>query len=203
MVCTMAGNDSSLRQRFSGDRSTRIRALLSLGMVLGVGTLSTMAAWGATATSTSGDFSAGTVNIVASSNSVTAADNITINLSSSAMTSADAVTQSLTVKNAGAFNAAFNITAQSPVSTPSSFAAALKISVYLDSISTGSSCSGTAQKAEVSLVGGGSTATLLANPITLTGTNSRTMCVKMTLVPGTPAGGNLPYTQLNIVGTAV
>jgi hypothetical protein len=27
--------------------------------------------------------------------------------------------------------------------------------------------------------------------------------VKMTLAAGTPGGGNLPYTQLNIAGTAV
>ena len=110
----------------------------SLGMVLGVGTLSTMAAWGATATSTSGDFSAGTVNLVASSTGVTEAKNITIDLSSSAMSSTTAVTQSLTVKNTGSFGASLGITAQSPASTPPGFAAALKISVYLDSTSSGS-----------------------------------------------------------------
>ncbi|MGG7103195.1 hypothetical protein [Rhodococcus sp. 24CO] len=199
----MAGNNSSLLQSFSGARSTRIRALLSLGMVLGVGTLTTMAAWGATATSTSGDFSAGTVNIVASSTDVTEGDNITINLSSSAMTSATAVTQSLTVRNTGTLSTSVNITAQSPVSTPPSFAAALKISAYLGGISTGSSCTGTAQKAELSLVGGGSTTTLLIAPVTLGAGASSTLCVKMTLVAGTPAGGNLPYTQLNIAGSAV
>ncbi len=172
-------------------------------MVLGVGTLSTMAAWGATATSTSGDFSAGTVNLVASSTGVTEAKNITITLSSSAMSSTTAVTQSLTVKNTGSFGASLGITAQSPASTPPSFAAALKISVYLDSTSSGSACSGTAQKAELALVGGGSTAALLASPITLAAGASRILCVKMTLAAGTPGGGNLPYTQLNIAGTAV
>ena len=106
---------------FPEPRSTRIRALLSLGMVLGVGTLSTMAAWGATATSTSGDFSAGTVNLVASSTGVTEAKNITIDLSSSAMSSTTAVTQSLTVKNTGSFGASLGITAQSPASDSAGF----------------------------------------------------------------------------------
>lgn len=44
-------------------RSVRLRAVLALGMVLGLGTVGTLAAWSATTTTTSGDFVTGTVDI--------------------------------------------------------------------------------------------------------------------------------------------
>lgn len=43
--------------------SARLRALLSLGMVLGLGVVGTMAAWSTSATATSGEFTTGTVDI--------------------------------------------------------------------------------------------------------------------------------------------
>lgn len=44
-------------------RSVRVRAALSLGLVLSLGTVGTLAAWSSTATTTSGVFTTGTVNI--------------------------------------------------------------------------------------------------------------------------------------------
>lgn len=44
-------------------RSVRLRAILALGMVLGLGTVGTLAAWSATTTTTSGTFVTGTVDI--------------------------------------------------------------------------------------------------------------------------------------------
>ncbi|MBY6682757.1 hypothetical protein HQ312_17010 [Rhodococcus sp. BP-316] len=44
-------------------RSIRLRALLALGMVLGLGTVGTLAAWSATTTTASGNFVTGTVDI--------------------------------------------------------------------------------------------------------------------------------------------
>ncbi len=44
-------------------RSTRVRAVLSVGIVLGLGTVGTLAAWSATTTTTSGTFTTGNVDL--------------------------------------------------------------------------------------------------------------------------------------------
>ena len=86
--------------------STRLRAVLSIGMVLGIGAVSTMAYWSDSTTVTTGNFSLGSVDLKLNDQ-----DSLTWTaMNQSDMQPGSSKAATLTVKNAGGFNFTYSAT---------------------------------------------------------------------------------------------
>jgi predicted ribosomally synthesized peptide with SipW-like signal peptide len=119
----VSGQRKRRQVAFQASRADKIRAVLALGAVFGLGSVSTLAAWSDTATATSSLFSTGTLDI-----KVNDQDTHTfVNLSMSDMVPGSTKSGSLVVKNAGAMP--FRYTTRAVVSGDSTFGKNLRVSV--------------------------------------------------------------------------
>ncbi|MFC9515177.1 SipW-dependent-type signal peptide-containing protein [Nocardiaceae bacterium NPDC056970] len=166
---------------------SRTRAVASLGIVLGLGAIGTLAAWSDTAVATSGTFSTGSINLQLNGNEGNPTAYAFTTLSKSNMMPNDSVAATLPVQNTG--TVPFNYT-MSAAATASTLAPYLKVTVSTGAVS-GTACSGGTVLANgVALVSGGnvnlvSPARNLANGV------NETLCFQVALdtsVPNTVQG---------------
>lgn len=121
--------------------STRIRAALSLGMVLGLGAVGTLASWSDTATATSGAFVVGSVDM-----KVNGADSYAfVTLGMTDMTPGASKAAMLPVSNTGSLA----VTYVGKVSSPGVLAPYLRVSVRSGGSATNTSSTGTCSSTTV------------------------------------------------------
>ncbi len=123
--------------RMSAAAWTRTRAVLSLGMVLGLGAVGTMAAWSGSATATSGMFSTGTIRLELNGDNPSHAFT---GLNKTSMLRGNSVAAMLPVKNAGSTK--FSYVAKATASGDATLASSYTVAVFAGGSSNGTTCSG-------------------------------------------------------------
>ena len=171
-------------------------ALLSLGILLGIGSVSTLASFSDSASATSGSFTAGTLDLKLNKDAATdgtGANQTTAvtTLALSDMVPGESVAASFAVADTGSVGLTYTATATA-TGTLATDASGLKFSTYpggtAGAVSTSStglrsqSCSGTASTSAKTLTG---TATpVVATALTIAGNAASTICVQVTLPTG-------------------
>lgn len=154
-------------------RSQRVRAILCLGIVPGLGVVSTQAAWTDQSTATSGTFTTGTLDIKLGNPAV---DNdpaqFTADLAMANMAPGNSRDAGLRVTNGGSLPLTFTVSGAG-VGAPD-LAAALRVSVFPGM--TNGVCSGTAIVSDVAASG----PILGAQPV-LPSADARDLCFRVTL----------------------
>lgn len=159
--------------------STKIRALLSLGMVLGLGAVGTLAAWSQTATATSGTFTTGLFNVKLNGDEANPTPLSLI--SGSNIYPGDSVSAIVNVQNAGNLPLYYTMFAKGG----GTFTTGLTMSVYTGGTSNGTSCAGgTLVSTSVSLTATDAAVGTRTGPIAASGTNP--LCVVVTLAYTAP-----------------
>ncbi|SNT01606.1 SipW-dependent-type signal peptide-containing protein [Rhodococcoides kyotonense] len=170
--------------------STRVRALLSLGMVLGLGAVGTLAAWSQTATATSGVFTTGLFNVKLSGSEANPTPLSLINGTN--VYPGDSVSAIVTVQNAGNLPLYYTMFAKGA----GTFTSGLTMSVYTGGTSTGTACTGgTAIATAVALTTADAAIGVRTGPLAATGSNA--LCVVVTL------SSTAPNTVQGQTGTAL
>jgi predicted ribosomally synthesized peptide with SipW-like signal peptide len=161
-----------------GAASARVRAVLALGMVLGLGAFGTLAAWSDSATATSGPFVVGTVDM-----KVHGADSYGfVELGMTGMTPGASKAAMLSVSNTGSLA----VTYEAKASSPGVLAPYLHVSVHLGGVATNTTTTGTCSSATV--VGA-----------TVTPTVAGATIFSARPLAGTPAGGAAPADNLCVI----
>lgn len=167
-------------------KSTRVRALLSLGMVFGLGAVGTLAYWTDTSTLTGGTFTAGTLDIKLGSPAPGVDNNPAAFTTAFAMTNmqpGDSKAASTIVRNSGTVDFTYTATG---VTSGGALASLLTFKVVPGGTVSGNDCTGgtttfTGTMAAVQSV-------ISTNrPLTASGGNE-TFCVVATLPTGTTTG---------------
>ncbi|TQF69065.1 hypothetical protein FK531_09815 [Rhodococcus spelaei] len=189
-----SGFGARARSLMSGGKP---RAIASLGIVLGLGAIGTLAAWSDSATATSGVFSTASVDLQLNGSSGPAVGFTT--LTKTGMMPNDSVAAVLPVKNNG--TAAFSYTMAAAATTAPELAPFLKVTITTGA-SNGTTCAGTAVATNVALVSGGS-ANLISTARPLAGGASESLCFQVTLDPmvTTAAQGKTVNTSFNFNAT--
>lgn len=160
--------------------SRRVRALMSVGIVLGLGSVSTLAAWSATSATTSGQFTTGTVSIVANGSAT-----YTFSFPGSLLPG-DSTAALITVGNVGSVP----FTYSAAVSSPSALVQATTMTVRAGAGAavSGTSCTGgTLVTSGASITGTATTFSTGRGPLAAT-SGTEPMCVQLTLSPSAAAG---------------
>lgn len=184
-------------RRFFGETGwTRTRAVLSLGMVFGLGTVGTMAAWSDTATATTGMFSTSSVNVQIKVNSQRPTYNFTslnkINLALGA-----SVAGMLPVNNTGDTNFTYTtkaITGDAGTATYGSanantFASNLTVTVFAGGSSNGTACTGGSQVASKPLAVG--SVDLISTARAITAGQTEQLCFQVAVSPSAPLAARM------------
>ena len=159
--------------------STRIRALLCFGMILGLGTVGTLAVWSDYAAATSATFSTGTVDLRV--NNVSAYSFDALKLAN--MLPGESVAATLKVQNRGSIPVKYSTAASTPPGSPA-LTSFIRVSVHPAGAATNStvngirrgSCSGP-MAGSAALIAGG-TAPVLSARGPLAGTvGEETLCI--------------------------
>ncbi|WP_084727728.1 SipW-dependent-type signal peptide-containing protein [Rhodococcoides yunnanense] len=159
--------------------STRLRALLSLGMVLGLGAVGTLAAWSQTATATSGTFTTGLFNVKLSG--VEANPTPLALVSGTALYPGERVSAIVQVQNAGNIPLYYAMFAKGS----GAFSTGLTLSVYTGATSTGTACNGgTLVLPAVNLTAADAAIGSRTGPLAPSG--AVPLCVLVTLSPEAP-----------------
>ena len=155
---TPAPDKGSRVRRLVGETGwTRARAIVSLGMVFGLGAVGTMAAWSDTAQATSGVFSTAAVNVKMTLNNERPNYNF-VALKKSNLGKGDSVAGPIAVKNTGSSNFTYTVVANSydngtagagyvfnPANTAANaatFAQSLQVTIMSGGTSDGTTCTG-------------------------------------------------------------
>lgn len=193
-----SGMGARARSFMSGGRP---RAIASLGIVLGLGAIGTLAAWSDTATATSGVFSTGSINLkLADQNDPNAAYAFTT-LTKTGMFPGNSVAAALPVANNGSGPFTYTMGA---VATTSPLAPYLKVTVSTGT-SNGTVCSGgTVIANSLALTSGGTTA-LIGTGRSLAQGASETLCFQVMLDSAAPNNVNnqTVNTSFNFNATSV
>lgn len=173
--------------------SRALRALLSLGMVVGLGATGTYAYWTDTATITGTTITAGTIDLTASTNGTTFVENpsdfTTMNVSS--MVPGDTTAGVITIKNNGTAPLNYSATSFGTNTDTKSLATNLSIKVTLDASTSGSgravTCAGAAIAGSGTTIGLTPTNLLSsATPRTLIAGGTEKLCIQV----GLPSNAN-------------
>lgn len=176
--------------------SARARAIMSIGIVLGLGAVGTLAAWSDTSTATSGIFTTGTIDIKVGE-PFPGADNVTLaTLGNAAIVPGNTVSSSLKINNNG--SVPFNYTI-AVVASNATLGGLLNSSVYLATTCTATPAS-TVEKLTPSKLFQQTTPTagnLTRGPIAV-GANDQ-LCISVTMpsttaAPAVPATGTVSFT---------
>lgn len=160
----------------------KVRAIASLGIVLGLGAIGTLAAWSDSATATSGVFSTGSIDLQLNGNQGNPSAYAFASLTKTGMLPGASVAATLPVQNTG--TTSFNYT-MAAAATSSTLAPYLKVIVSTGT-SNGTVCSGgTVIANNVALVSGGS-ANLIPTARALANGGSETLCFQVTLDAAAP-----------------
>ncbi|NMM91767.1 hypothetical protein B2J88_47070 [Rhodococcus sp. SRB_17] len=135
---TSARFGSGMRGSLGDTGWTRTRAVLSLGMVLGLGAVGTMAAWSDSATATTGMFSTSSVQLQVDNQRPT---HQFIALKRNSMQPGQSVAGPVKVQNTGAVNFKWAVAANG--SGSSTLVGKLTVSLHETAANNGSTCSGT------------------------------------------------------------
>ncbi|NKS28039.1 hypothetical protein GS505_21820 [Rhodococcus hoagii] len=163
--------DGRMRRALGGGR---VRAALSLGIVLGLGTVGTMAAWSDTATATSGAFTLATIDLQLNNAPGSPTAYAFTSLNKSNMMPGDTVQATLPVQNKG--SAAFTYTMAASAAGESALAPLMKVTVLESTCTT-------------ALAGPLGLSTTTPTPLITTGrsleptTGSETLCLRVSLDP--------------------
>lgn len=174
----MSSHKSTRRaSRTSWWRSARLRAVLSLGVVLGVGTTGTMASWSDTAVATSGTFTTGRLDLLLGNPAVDAnPPQFTTDFAMTGMVPGSTKDGVLRITNAGTVPFTFKASGSatnSGVGTDQ-LGAALRISVYPSS--SAGVCTGTAIVTDQPVNGA-----FLPSQASLANAATRDLCFRATL----------------------
>lgn len=176
---------SALRRHRIG---IRVRALLCLGGLLGIGAVGTLAAWSDKATATSGTFATGTINLQLDNTKTLALST----LAALNLLPGESVAAAVTVQNRGTLPLTYTMAATTPAGT-SEVAAHVVVAAHSGGAATNGatnglrtgSCSGT-KIAESALTAGGS-APLVSTPRPVAArTGTEALCVTVRLTPSAP-----------------
>ena len=189
--------------------SRALRAILSLGMVVGLGATGTYAYWTDQAQVSGTTITTGTIDLKASTNGgTTYADNPTdfTTMNVSTMVPGDTTAAVLTLKNSG--TAPLNYTATSVGSNgdTKSLATNLTVKVTLDTATSGSgravTCPGTAIANSGTTVGLTATPLITSNPVqTLAAGSTQTVCIQVGLPSAAPSSLQGATTNLTFTFT--
>ena len=179
-------------RRAASNRTGRVRAVLALGTVLGLGALGTMAAWTDQSTATSGSFSTGTIDMKLGSSTPVDTDpaEFTTTFQMSNMAPGDSQDGTLLVSNAGSlrFSYALQTTATNDGTADDQLGAAMQLRIY-----AGQTCSGTEINAPLKLSG----AAFASGSRLLDAGASEWLCFRATL----PANASTSLQDKRTVGT--
>jgi predicted ribosomally synthesized peptide with SipW-like signal peptide len=184
----MADNSSPARRLLRALSSTRARALLTLGMVLGLGAMTTLAYWTDTATVTTGSFTSGTLNLKVDGNEGNPTAYSLTTFTAANLVPGESVAGSFAVQNTG--NVDFTYTATGTAT--GALAPSLRFTVKTGATSSttgsagsrvGSCTGGTAQSSLLTYTGTAQTVAGTAQTVAAGG--SQTFCVIATLDSGT------------------
>lgn len=173
--------------RAGARRSPRVRALLSIGLILGFGAISTMAYWSDTETATGATFTSGVLDMkLNGQNSVDLSSTFTL----ATMVPGESVAAHVAVQNIAPSNVAFTYTATGLAS--GALAPYLSFQVFLGGTSSNGtagglrtgSCTGTSTGAAQTMT---TTMTVIGTPQQLTVGSSQNVCVVATLGASTPS----------------
>lgn len=187
------GGSSVLRRIGLALISARARAIMSIGIVLGLGAVGTLAAWSDSATATSGVFTTGSIDIKLGDPAPGVDNNpnaFSTALKNEAIVPGNVVSAPLLVRNSG--TVPFNYTL-SVVASNTGIGALLNSSVF-----AAATCGGTA----LSTVTGLGTTTLFTNfPRSIAVGATDQLCISVTMpsgtaVPALGATGTVTYTLL-------
>ena len=158
--------------------SRRFRALLSIGMVIGISVVGTLALWSTTVNTQSGVFTTATINIAA--NDVKAA---TFNFSPTGLLPGQSAAQVVRVTNSG--SAAFSYSAA--VQSPSTLGQGMTLTAVAGATATNGVCGTGTSVTTGTTIGSGAT-TFASNRGPLAATNGiENLCLQLNL-PGGPGG---------------
>ena len=173
----MGRHNPTTAQRSTGPAGVRLRALLSLGMVAGLGAVGTLAAWTDDAKATA-TFSAGKLDLVLNGDVDDAVDLTSLTMTNMHPgTSKDAA---LTVANAGTLPFTYNLkaTAADNAGNTSSLSAALTVAVYPGGLAAdGLTCAGSTPLATFAFNG----ADVLNPARQLAPAGTESLCVRVSL----------------------
>nr|WP_231895828.1 SipW-dependent-type signal peptide-containing protein [Gordonia sp. LAM0048] len=156
-------------------RSTRVRAVLSVGIVLGLGTVGTLAAWSATTTTTSGTFTTGTVDLWLDNVNATQAAPLSVPLGSALLPGQSAAVR-VTVQSRG--NVAATYTTK--VRGTGTAGTAVQLAVVVGGTISGSTCTGTPTVPTMPLTGADAAILGTRGPLAA-GTGAEILCLQFTL----------------------
>lgn len=164
-------------------RSTRVRALLSLGIVFGFGSGGTMAYWTDSATVTGATFTAGTINIRLTDSDLTTTTLANITMGS--MVPGSSAAQTVKVKNTGTANFTYQVNGSYSDGVPTGLGSAMRFNIYTGATANAgnTACSGGTPvlvSTGTALAGTALANNMLGSARTLTGTPpaNETLCVQ-------------------------
>ncbi|MCJ0901933.1 SipW-dependent-type signal peptide-containing protein [Rhodococcus sp. ARC_M6] len=173
---------SGMRGRLGETGWTRARAVLSLGMVLGLGGVGTMAAWSDSATATTGVFSTSSVQMKVNDQRPTA---VYAALAKSSMRLGESTAGQVKVQNTGTIN--FNWVVAKAFTGPADLVDKLTMSVHKTGANSGGACTG----AVISGAGG-----------TLAAGAEETVCIQVKLASDAGINARFKIAQLGFNFTA-
>lgn len=178
----MSSHRVAVRRRGSGLRSVRVRALLSLGVALGIGATGTFAFWTDDVVVSGTTFTAGTLDLqVDGADSLPAYTSLTM----SSMVPGNSIAATLVVKNNG--TAPLKYTASSSATnTPvgKDLAAALTVKVTGDTSTSGSGVAKTCAGSALAGTGTSLNGSIVSTGRQLAAGATETICVQVTLGAG-------------------
>lgn len=188
----------------SGAASMRIRAVLSLGVILGLGTVGTMATWSASTTTTSGVFTTGTVEIKLNDADATVTTPYTVTLGR-ALLPGDSAGVPLIVQNRGTLAVRYTTAVRSADATGQ----AMRLRITTGATVSGASCSGgTATTVVDQAVTSTDTGILGTRGPLAAGTGDDPLCMQFTLPTAAPnsvqtTSGSVQFTFVASAVTSV
>ncbi len=161
-------------------RSTRVRAVLACGIVFGLGTVGTMAAWSATNTTTSGTFTTGSVDLWLNNVNATTTAPLTIPLGSSLLPGQSGAVI-INVQNRGI--SAGNYTTQARATNAAG--QAVRLSIVVGGSVSGSTCMGTPSVSNLALTATNVSLLGTRGPLAAT-SGADSLCLQFTLPTSAP-----------------
>ena len=124
-----------------GDRRLPIRAVLSLGLLLGIAAPGTLAYWTDNATVDGGTFTSGTMDVRLTDGDMETYTSTTLNMTDMAPGSSSA--ELIKLKNTGTVNITYQVDGAGAdvADTPPDLGAALRLNIYADGVVNGNTCS--------------------------------------------------------------
>ena len=187
-------DSTRFREALTGPLGVRLRAMLAIGIVLGLGAVGTMALWSNSVAATSGDFKTGVVDLrvnAVKEYSFTGATGLTM----TNMLPGESRAATLQVQNSlSTLPVSYTMAASTPVGSPALannlrmtvFASASPTNGTANGLTTGS-CTGTQIGTAVLRAGNSVSVVTTAQTLSATaGTNTRALCFVVALVPAAP-----------------